>query len=283
MTPLRRISFGRLSRSLRACCLLQFECVADVCPCPIMVLLLTIVALQRQRMERISHFALGWVIARTKFYDNAILERAADFEQFVILGAGFDCRAYRLALPDSLDVFEVDRPETQAYKRERIRDARSNPVVAQRLNRVKFVPVNFNTQKLEDQLPESGYSTSKRTLFLWEAVTQYITPEAVDSVLAFIKSSSGAGSVVCFDFKYKEAVEGKKSYAGIGLKTFVGQENEPYIFGVPEGETSAFLSARGFALQRQVKPAELQKLIRHSEGAFYTLPGFQEIVIAGIE
>lgn len=208
-----------------------------------------------------------------------ILQRAAEFEQLVILGAGFDCRAYRLALPSQLAVFEVDRPETQAYKRAHIQRAAG---VEQRLrNQVTFAPVNFNIQRLEDQLPAAGYSRTKKTLFLWEAVTQYISADAVDNVLRFIKENSASGSIVCFDFKYKEAVDGTKNYSGIGLKTFVGQENEPYLFGIPEGRTAQFLSDRGLHLEKAVTPDQLAKYVASPDFTYF-IPGFQEIVIAKV-
>eukprot|EP01122_Echinamoeba_exundans_P011946 TRINITY_DN48_c0_g1_i1.p1 TRINITY_DN48_c0_g1~~TRINITY_DN48_c0_g1_i1.p1 ORF type:complete len:371 (-),score=60.73 TRINITY_DN48_c0_g1_i1:45-1106(-) len=235
--------------------------------------------LRRKRMEAMSHYALGWVIARTKFYDSIIQERAEQFEQFVILGAGFDCRAYRLSLPSNLKIYEVDRPETQAHKRDCIRFV---PGIEERLKRVTFVPVNFNTQKIEDQLPASGYSKDKKTLFLWEAVTQYISAEAVDNVLKFVRENSGSGSMICFDYKYKEAVDGTKSYAGLALKTFVGQENEPYVFGVPEGKINQFLKDRGFEVDRVASPDELSKLVKHSDTEKFLVPGFQDIVIARV-
>jgi methyltransferase (TIGR00027 family) len=234
---------------------------------------------QRKRIEAMAHYALGWVISRTKLYDSIILERAAQFDQFVILGAGFDCRAYRLDFPSNLAIYEVDRPETQAHKRDCIRFV---PGISERLKRVTFVPVNFNTQKIEDQLPASGYSKDKKTLFLWEAVTQYISAEAVDNVLKFVRENSASGSILCFDYKYKEAVDGSKTYAGLGLKTFVGQENEPYVFGVPEGKINQFLSDRGLQVDRVAKPDELAKLVKHSDTEKYLIPGFQEIVIARV-
>ena len=61
------------------------------------------------------------LISRTRFIDD-LIERstASEFEQYVILGAGYDCRAHRLEFPSSLKIFEVDQSEVQARKRSKL-------------------------------------------------------------------------------------------------------------------------------------------------------------------
>src|SRR5262245_53131178 len=57
------------------------------------------------------------VVARTRWIDDAIGAAVeGPVEQMVILGAGFDSRAYRMARLGAIDVFEVDHPDTQAAK-----------------------------------------------------------------------------------------------------------------------------------------------------------------------
>ena len=57
-------------------------------------------------------------IARTRFIDDQLIEALQDgIDQIVLLGAGFDCRAYRLSGLEHTRVFEVDHPNTQAAKR----------------------------------------------------------------------------------------------------------------------------------------------------------------------
>ena len=47
------------------------------------------------------------VISRTRFIDDLIEKNAAsEVEQYVILGAGYDCRAHRLELPSSLRILK---------------------------------------------------------------------------------------------------------------------------------------------------------------------------------
>jgi hypothetical protein len=59
----------------------------------------------------------GQVALRTRFLDDALLDFAADTAaQVVLLACGMDTRAFRLAWPTGTRVFEVDLPETLAFK-----------------------------------------------------------------------------------------------------------------------------------------------------------------------
>jgi len=62
------------------------------------------------------------------------------------------------------------------------------------------VPIEFNRQSLSERLASTDYDRNARTLFIWEGVCMYLTPEAADSVLAFIKAESAPGSAVVFDY-----------------------------------------------------------------------------------
>src|SRR5689334_1393485 len=75
------------------------------------------------------------VAARAETIDEVV--RSGSFDQLVLLGAGLDGRAYRLdSLADTI-VYEVDHPDSQRRKRERVRRLRS---VARE---IRFVAVDF--------------------------------------------------------------------------------------------------------------------------------------------
>jgi hypothetical protein len=90
----------------------------------------------------------------------------------VILGAGLDTRGYRLAAPNGVPVFEVDLPANIDYKRARVRS-----IFGWIPEHVTLVPVDFKTDDLAQALPAHGFRLENRTLFVWEAVTQYLTAE----------------------------------------------------------------------------------------------------------
>jgi methyltransferase (TIGR00027 family) len=116
-------------------------------------------------------------------YTEARLAAAVDrgIDQYVLLGAGLDSFAYRSPLIDRLHVYEVDRPATQAWKRERLAAARI-PVPA----RVDLVAVDFTIDSLEAHLVGSGFDPSRPAFVSWLGVTQYLTTHAIRATLDVI-------------------------------------------------------------------------------------------------
>jgi methyltransferase (TIGR00027 family) len=143
-------------------------------------------------------------IGRCRFIDDYLQARLAEgIEQLVILGAGFDSRAYRFeGLRGKVRVFEVDHPATQRVKRQRLERALGHIP-----DHVVFVPVDLLVERLDQRLLESGYDPGLKTLFIWEGVTQYLDPQAVDSTLAFVAHHSAPGSALVFDYIEREALE----------------------------------------------------------------------------
>ena len=197
-----------------------------------------------------------YVIARTRYFDDFLEQRLADSpEQLVILGAGYDSRAYRFA--DRLGkvaVFEVDHPATSAAKKLKIQS-----VLCDVKNGVTYVPVDFNVEKLADKLRQSGYRDQCKTIFLWEGVTPYLSAEAVDEVLQFILSSSGPGSAVLFDYIVKDLLDGTCEMRGARNELYkMSRGAEPLTFGIVEGAAPSFLATRGFCDAVDTGSAELK-------------------------
>ena len=205
--------------------------------------------------------------ARAKCID-AMLEQSINegLEQLVILGAGLDTRAYRFHdMLRHVKVFEVDHPNTQAMKKARItRLPLSHPV------NVSYVSLDFNDQNL-DELIKNGYSSTLRTLFIWEGVCMYLTAEAVDKVLVFTSEHSGPGSSIIFDYIFQSMVEGKCDYYGARESAkYVEKKGEPYLFGIEEGTINEFLENRGLKLISEYTPTMLEKaFMTRSDGTVH--------------
>ncbi len=185
-----------------------------------------------------------YVLVRTRYFDEVLtteLDHGA--EQVVILGAGFDSRAYRFA--DRLRgaiVFEVDHPATSRAKQRAL-----ERVLDRRPDRVRYVAVDFNRHDLAAELAASGYQHERRTVFLWEGTTPYLAPEAVDATLGFIARGSAPGSVVVFDYILRSVLDGTCDMRGARSEDAkMKTSDEPFTFGIADGEAEAFLDARGF-------------------------------------
>jgi methyltransferase (TIGR00027 family) len=144
--------------------------------------------------------------------------------QFVILGAGFDTRAYRLPNDTRVRVFEVDTPRTQLVKRETLKKAGIDS------GGVTFVPADFEKDDWLACLAAAGFDPGERTLFLWEGVTMYLDRAAVEETLRKI-ASTAPGSVVAFDYFTTEALESRALYWRYG-RAATNAAGETLKFGV---------------------------------------------------
>jgi methyltransferase (TIGR00027 family) len=156
-------------------------------------------------LEKKHPFILDCIPARTRYIDEYVSERLDDdIQQLIILGAGYDSRAYRIEkLRDKVTVFEVDHPTTQELKIKKLKKI-FDPLPGN----VIYVPIDFNKEKLQQRMFESGYDQNKKSLFIWEGVTPLITAEAVDETLHFVARFSEPGSSIIFNYILKSVVDG---------------------------------------------------------------------------
>ena len=195
------------------------------------------------------------VVARTRLIDDTIAASLKEpIEQMVILGAGFDSRAYRLASLGSVTVFEVDHPDTQATKRQvLVRELSVLPP------HVRFVAVDFNRQSLEAVMPAAGYRESARTFFLWEGVTNYLTEVAVDTTLRWC-ARAAPGSLVLFTYVHRDVLTRPGIFVGTDrLFASLAKAGEQLTFGLEPNEVPEFLAKRGLSLDSDVGAAEYRQ------------------------
>lgn len=121
----------------------------------------------------------------------------AGCRQLVVLGAGLDTRAFRLDSLANVDVFEVDHPATQAYKRRKCESLLAHDLHARSLT---FVPVNFEKDSLASALQRAHFRADSPAVWAWEGVVMYLTDDAVRSTLGDIGTCSCPGSVVVVNY-----------------------------------------------------------------------------------
>jgi methyltransferase (TIGR00027 family) len=212
--------------------------------------------LERDYREAIKERALvtGQHLIRTRFSDERLqraLSRGA--AQVVILGAGFDSRAYRMRqLLKDIRVFEVDYGPTQEYKKRRVQE-----IFGCLPPHVSYVSIDFTREKLGDVLLKAGYRSDRMTFFIWEGVTMYIPEEAVRSTLRFVASGSAPGSSIVLDAKYKSFIDWVKANIAspekvpevlrptLALQKKYADWGEPWIFGFPDGREREFFKSLG--------------------------------------
>ena len=195
----------------------------------------------------------GFLAARDRYIDDVLGQFLAEgLQQLVILGAGYDSRAYRFDLAEVM-AFEVDYPATQADKLVKLQK-----IFGKVPMHIVFVSIDFNLQTLEGSLMESGYDPALKTLFIWQGVTMYLTSGAVDTTLAFVINHSGPGSAIVFDYLYREVLDGlRKQNEVTNMRRYRFMTGEGLTFGIQEGMVDSFLKERGF---RDVKDVNVDYL-----------------------
>ena len=199
----------------------------------------------------------GAIVARIRFIDEYLLESiSTGLRQLVIIGAGYDTRAYRFeAVRDHLMVFEVDHPATQGVKVEKILE-----IFGTLPDHVKYVPVVFGADRLDKKLIESGYNPSLKTLFIVEGLLMYIPPPAVDGLLSFVVNASGPGSAFVADYFNDSVIDGTSRLKEAQvLRTFVESEGSGLQFGIKEGKTEEYFKERGFLCVTNVTSASCKE------------------------
>jgi methyltransferase (TIGR00027 family) len=217
-------------------------------------------------------------IARTKLIDDQLLTAlASGIAQVVILGAGFDCRAYRLPQLANAAVFEVDHPATRANKLAVIRKILPTPPA-----HVRFVEIDFMRQTLPEVLSQAGFQSSQPAVFLWEGVSQYLNVDAVDSVLRFV-ASCHPGSRILFTYVHAGMLDGSVSFiAAPRLLRGYAQLGEPWIFGLRPEEAPAFLANRGLTLNRDLAAKEYRSLYYKPDDQGQTGYEFYHVATANV-
>ncbi len=228
--------------------------------------------------ERMAPGSTSFIFVRERYIDDFLKASLGEgLEQVVILGAGFDTRAYRIAGIEKTRVFEIDHPATQEVKLKGLKKI-FNPLP----EHVTLIPVDFNIQTLDERLPSSGYNERAKTLFIWQGVTYFLTKEGVDSTLAFIADHSGPGSAVIFDYFYNEVL-GDTSRKDIqGMRRSAKMAGEEYMFGIDKGHVEEFLTQRSFQEVQNKTLDELKQIYFTGSNARRVVPDGLAIVSAKV-
>jgi len=213
----------------------------------------------------------GALLCRTRYIDDAVKGSIArGIRTVVILGAGLDTRPYRLRELAAANVYEVDLPVVQAFKKARLQrrfgDLPRNP---------RFIPVDFNSDSLHAALFKGGLNPREPAVFIWEGVSQYLKPEAATAVFDTL-AGRPSGSELVFTYVLDEAVTGRfRTDRSQEFRKSAGRRPEPWHFGIDPAGLAEFLSRRGLTL---LDDAGAEDHIRR-----YLQPRQRELAVSGIE
>jgi methyltransferase (TIGR00027 family) len=204
-----------------------------------------------QFQSRLARAVRALMVVRNRYAEDELARsNQRGTRQYIILGAGLDTFAYRNCFP-LLQVFEVDHPATQAWKRSCLERA-AIPIPAS----VTFVSVDFERQMMIDALGQSGFKSNELTFISWLGVVRYLSPEAFISVLTSIVSSMRPGSEVVFDSSPAPSLlQRLREMPHIGNWTFKKNAFRPTYYDPASLESD--LKRIGFADVQLFGPTEL--------------------------
>ena len=165
-------------------------------------------------------------------------------DQYVILGAGFDTFALRRGdLCDRLRVYEVDHPDVQALKRERIAQANATPDAMP-----TFVPVDFESTSLTEGLEATAFDPKRRSVFSWMNTLQYLSESAIESTLRELAALTAPGSRIALNYSCDVPLTVEQLAYLQTLLGKVGQSGEPMQSRWKPEVFEALLRDVGFAI-----------------------------------
>ncbi|MBI2435394.1 MAG: SAM-dependent methyltransferase [Candidatus Hydrogenedentes bacterium] len=194
-------------------------------------------------------------VGRTRFIDDALLSALREgARQVVILGAGFDCRAYRLPEMQRVRVIEVDHPDTSAAKQRHMQR-----LLGRLPEHVQFLSIDFNREYLADRLASTRFDRSVPTVFLWEGVTNYLDDSAIDTTFRALSSATDE-CVVLFTYVDKAVINGQRSFPGeTNIRQSLKHLGEVWTFGFVPEELPEYLRERGFCLIEDASSVEYRR------------------------
>jgi len=195
------------------------------------------------------------LIARTRLIDSYVASAVENgVQQVVVLGAGFDSRAYRITGTEHVRFFEVDHPNTSAVKKAHI--AR---VLGALPCHVQYVPVDFQRDRLPESLHRARFNPLERSLFVWEGVSNYLTEDAVKSTLSYIGSLS-RGSALVFTYVDRGVIDNPEHFiGGSEVQKAIARLEEPWTFGISPNRAADFFEECGLELNYDLSAAEYRK------------------------
>jgi len=200
--------------------------------------------------------ALALAVSRARYTEENLAEAVEEgVKQYVILGAGMDTFAFRRPeLMERIQVYEVDHPATQVFKRQRL--AELGWEIPKQLH---FAPVDFTRQRLDEALKDSSYDPKALSFFSWLGVTYYLPRKTVFDTLRTVASIAPKGSTIIFDYLDNDAYNHAK-VAPRGQWLLFSLAGAKTKSGFDPSTLSEDLAAVGLRLKENLSPADIEKL-----------------------
>ena len=200
------------------------------------------------RWSHLGERSFAYIAARTRFYDTLIDSCLdAGTNQVVLLAAGYDSRAWRLARP-GVRFFDVDHPDTQTRKRG----------LAPTTDGPTYVAADLGSVPLDQPLLAAGFQSKHPSVFCCEGLTMYLPEAAIRTLLGAVAGLAAAGSRLGVDFASAVSTSTPTQRAvQAASRAIVRSSGERIQFALAPTAAPAFLADTGWEANQVLIGPEL--------------------------
>ncbi|HBU81048.1 MAG TPA: SAM-dependent methyltransferase [Paenibacillus sp.] len=194
-------------------------------------------------------------LARAAYCEHVLLhEVTLGLKQVVILGAGMDTFALRHPeLEDTLELFEVDYPATQQFKKERLHQAKLNIP-----GNLHFVPMDFTRKPSYEGLTNGGLEKLK-TLVTLLGVSYYLTKKDLSNLIEHVFANLPIGSSIVLDYADEHLFEEKGRFNRVeNMVKMAAMGGEPMQSCFTYEEMERLLADVGLLIYENLSPEDIQ-------------------------
>lgn len=174
--------------------------------------------------------------------------------QYLICGAGMDSYAFRNT-NEKLQIFEVDHPDSQEYKKARIREL--DWILPRNLT---FVPVDFTKDSLKERLLEQGFNPNLPTFTAILGVSYYLELGVFEETLKVISEITNENSQIIFDFPDETTLSSHAAERVKKLAQITAGLGEPMLKGFSIKEIQNALARNSLKIENYQSPKDIQNL-----------------------
>lgn len=186
------------------------------------------------------------VACRSRYSETRVM--ASEAPQYVLLGAGLDTFAYRQ--PGVRDVYELDHPATQEWKREKLASEGIEPTVT-------FVPIDFEKDSIVDGLKQSGFDLAQPAVISWLGVTMYLTKQAIGQVLDELNGLAPGSELIVDHMLPAELRDEAGQFFADQIVPIATEWGEPWLTLLGPDEMADLLREHGFSVVEQVMQEDI--------------------------
>ena len=202
------------------------------------------------------------IVARARFIEDLVEQQSvAGVSQYVILGAGLDTFAQRRPdIASGLQVFEVDRPGPQAWKRQRLMEVGFGIP-----GWLRFVPVDFEAgDSWWERLKAADFKSERKAVVASSGVSMYLTKDAIMAMLRQIAGLAAGSTLAMTYILPMELAKPEERPGREAAEKGARASGTPFLSFFSPSETLTLAREAGFKEARNVRADELtQRYFAH--------------------